>query len=91
MDTLSILVKPSGFKNSPELLQQNVRTIFGFDNILETLFSQIDGDLYSSLIIMEILRESLKVDQVCKFLGRFMCRNSSDNKSIRALLLFRSL
>ena len=91
MDTLSILVKASGFKNNPELLQQNVRTIFGFNNILEALFSQIDGDLYSSLIIMEILRESLRVDQVCKLVGRFMYRNSSDNKSTRVLLLFRSL
>lgn len=65
MDTLSILVKPSGFKGNVDLLQKNVKSIFNFPNIVDTLFNQINDDLYSSLIVMEILRESLKVDQVC--------------------------
>lgn len=65
MDTLSILVKPSGFKSNVDLLQKNVRSTFSFPNIVDTLFNQIDDDLYSSLIVMEIIRESLKIDQVC--------------------------
>ena len=54
MDSLSVLVKASNFKNSQERLQKNI----------ELLFQLGSSDSFSTLILMDILRESLKTSQV---------------------------
>ena len=65
LDTLCILVRGSSFKDKDDLLKKNVESVFGYSDAVNLLFGFLDGgDLYSSLAIMDILRESLKVDSV---------------------------
>ena len=60
MDSLSVLVKASNFKNSQERLQKNIELIFGYTNAIDLLFQLGSSDSFSTLILMDILRESLK-------------------------------
>ena len=64
MDSLSVLVKASHFKNSQERLQKNIELIFGYTNAIDLLFQLGSSDSFSTLILMDILRESLKTSQV---------------------------
>ena len=63
LDTLCILVK--SFKNRDDVLKKNVESIFGYNNAVNILFGFVEGDdLYSSLAVMDILRESLRLNSV---------------------------
>ena len=64
MDSLSVLVKEYNFKNSQERLQKNIELIFGYTNAIDLLFQLGSSDSFSTLILMDILRESLKTSQV---------------------------
>ena len=65
LDTLCIFVKSASFKNRDDVLKNNVDSIFGYNNAVNILFGFVEGDdLYSSLAVMDILRESLRVNSV---------------------------
>lgn len=57
-------MKASNFKNSQERLQKNIELIFGYTNAIDLLFQLGSSDSFSTLILMDILRESLKTSQV---------------------------
>jgi hypothetical protein len=65
LDTLSIFVKGNNFTGNTDVLSSNIQTIYNNKNTVPVLFELLNqDDLYTKLVVMDILRNSLKVNQV---------------------------
>lgn len=65
LDVLSILVKESFYKGNEAIVAKNVESLFANADTLRVLFGQFSNeDMYSRLVVIDILRWSLKVNRV---------------------------
>ena len=65
LDVLSILVKESFYKGNEAIVGKNVESLFANADTLRVLFGQFSNeDMYSRLVVIDILRWSLKVNRV---------------------------
>lgn len=65
LDVLSILVKESFYKGNEAILAKNVESLFANSDTLHVLFGQFSSDdMYSRLVVIDILKWSLKVNRV---------------------------
>lgn len=65
LDVLSILVKESFYKGNEAVVGKNVESLFANADTLRVLFGQFSNeDMYSRLVVIDILRWSLKVNRV---------------------------
>lgn len=65
LDVLSILVKDSFYKGNEAVVGKNVESLFANADTLRVLFGQFSNeDMYSRLVVIDILRWSLKVNRV---------------------------
>ena len=65
LDVLSILVKESFYKGNEAIVEKNVESLFANSDTLHVLFGQFSNkDMYSRLVVIDILKWSLKVNRV---------------------------
>lgn len=65
LDVLSILVKESFYKGNEAIVGKNVESLFANADTLRVLFGQFSNeDMYSRLVVIDILKWSLKVNRV---------------------------
>lgn len=65
LDVLSILVKDSYYKGNEGIVAKNVECLFKNSDTIQILFAQFSSDdMYSCLVVIDILKCSLKVNRV---------------------------
>lgn len=80
LDVLSILVKESFYKGNEAIVEKNVESLFANSDTLHVLFGQFSNkDMYSRLVVIDILKWSLKVNRVD------ISVNSKDSETCRRL------
>ena len=66
LELLSILVNENNYKNHKDILAMNVEAIFKYKDAIQILFEQLDSEnMYTRLVIIDIIRSSLSVNSVC--------------------------